>query len=339
MKAKERLPIRLETRAGAVALALMMAGGIIGPLRFVLNKIAVEGGVPPFAFAFWPMLFAGILLLLVALLRGETPSLKITYLRAYLSVGIFALGAPMAVLTFLADKLPQGLISMVVILAPTMTYLFAILLRVDRLRALSSAGMAVGIGGILVIVLPDVSLPERAMVWWLLLALLAPVLLGLGNVLTALVRPPMMPPTVLAAGMLLTAAALLVPIMALSGQFYLFDGAAPGVNWNFLYATLLNAVFYVSVLEVIRLAGPVFFSQINYLAVAAGFGWGMILFGERYSLYVWCGTALMAAAIGYRRTYAFGGRRYSVAGAARARRRHVALGAVPARTIAMVAGG
>ena len=297
MKAKERLPIRLETRAGAVALALMMAGGIIGPLRFVLNKIAVEGGVPPFAFAFWPMLFAGILLLLVALLRGETPSLKITYLRAYLSGGIFALGAPMAVLTFLADKLPQGLISMVVILAPTMTYLFAILLRVDRLRALSSAGMAVGIGGILVIVLPDVSLPERAMVWWLLLALLAPVLLGLGNVLTALVRPPMMPPTVLAAGMLLTAAALLVPIMALSGQFYLFDGAAPGVNWNFLYATLLNAVFYVSFLEVIRLAGPVFFSQINYLAVAAGFGWGMILFGERYSLYVWGGTALMAASV------------------------------------------
>ena len=203
----------------------------------------------------------------------------------------------MAVLTFLADKLPQGLISMVVILAPTMTYLFAILLRVDRLRALSSAGMAVGIGGILVIVLPDVSLPERAMVWWLLLALLAPVLLGLGNVLTALVRPPMMPPTVLAAGMLLTAAALLVPIMALSGQFYLFDGAAPGVNWNFLYATLLNAVFYVSFLEVIRLAGPVFFSQINYLAVAAGFGWGMILFGERYSLYVWGGTALMAASV------------------------------------------
>ena len=297
MKAKERLPIRLETRAGAVALALMMAGGIIGPLRFVLNKIAVEGGVPPFAFAFWPMLFAGILLLLVALLRGETPSLKITYLRAYLSGGIFALGAPMAVLTFLADKLPQGLISMVVILAPTMTYLFAILLRVDRLRALSSAGMAVGIGGILVIVLPDVSLPERAMVWWLLLALLAPVLLGLGNVLTALVRPPMMPPTVLAAGMLLTAAALLVPIMALSGQFYLFDGEAPGVNWNFLYATLLNAVFYVSFLEVIRLAGPVFFSQINYLAVAAGFGWGMILFGERYSLYVWGGTALMAASV------------------------------------------
>jgi drug/metabolite transporter (DMT)-like permease len=297
LKAKERLPIRLETRAGAVALALMMAGGIIGPLRFVLNKIAVEGGVPPFAFAFWPMLFAGILLLLVALLRGETPSLKITYLRAYLSGGIFALGAPMAVLTFLADKLPQGLISMVVILAPTMTYLFAILLRVDRLRALSSAGMAVGIGGILVIVLPDVSLPERAMVWWLLLALLAPVLLGLGNVLTALVRPPMMPPTVLAAGMLLTAAALLVPIMALSGQFYLFDGAAPGVNWNFLYATLLNAVFYVSFLEVIRLAGPVFFSQINYLAVAAGFGWGMILFGERYSLYVWGGTALMAASV------------------------------------------
>ena len=297
MKAKERLPIRVETRVGALSLALMLAGGIIAPLRFVLNKFAVDGGVPPFAFAFWPMLFAGLVLLGVALLRGEVPGLKFTHLRAYVTVGIFAMGAPMAVLTFLADKLPQGLVSMVVILAPTLTYVFAILLRVDHLRLLSCVGLAVGLGGILLIVLPDVSLPERCMVWWLLLALLAPVLIGLGNVLTALVRPPTMPPTVLGAGMLLSAAALLASIMAASGQFYLFDGAAPGVNWNFLYATLLNSIFYVVFLEVVRLSGPVFFSQMNYLAVAAGFGWGMILFGERYSLYVWGGTALMATSV------------------------------------------
>jgi drug/metabolite transporter (DMT)-like permease len=115
LKAKERLPIRVETRVGALSLALMLAGGIIAPLRFVLNKFAVDGGVPPFAFAFWPMLFAGLVLLGVALLRGEVPGLKFTHLRAYVTVGIFAMGAPMAVLTFLADKLPQGLVSMVVI--------------------------------------------------------------------------------------------------------------------------------------------------------------------------------------------------------------------------------
>ena len=298
MTLNERQPGGPDRRAGVLALTLMLAGGIIAPLRFVLNKIAVDGGVPPFAFAFWPMLFAGILLLGVALARGETPSLKISSLRAYIAVGIFAMGAPMAVLTYLADKLPQGLIAMVVILAPMLTYFFAILLRVDRLKMLSIAGLTAGLGGILLIVLPDVSLPEPAMAGWLLLALLAPVLLGLGNVLTALVRPPSMPPpTVLAAGMLLVSAALLVPLMAVSGQFYLFEGAAPGVNWNFLYATLLNAIFYVLFLEIIRLAGPVFFSQMNYLAVAAGFGWGMILFGERYSLYVWGGTALMAMSV------------------------------------------
>jgi len=97
--------------------------------------------------------------------------------------------------------------------------------------------------------------------------------------------------------MLLAAAALLLPIMAASGQFYFFAGADPGVNWNFLYATLLNAIFYVLFLEIVRLSGPVFFSQMNYLSVAAGFGWGMILFGERYSLYVWGGTALMAMSV------------------------------------------
>ena len=297
MKSGERHRLAGETRIGALALMLMLAGGIIAPLRFVLNKFAVEGGVPPFAFAFWPMLFAGILLLLTALARGERMSFERTHLRAYLLVGVFVVGVPMGVLTFLADRLPQGLISMVVIFAPTMTYLFAILLGVDRLRWLSSAGLALGIGGILVIVLPDVSLPEPNMAWWLLLALLAPVALGLGNVLAVLARPPAMPPTVLAAGMMLSGAVLLAPVMAASGQIYLFEGAAPGVNWNFLYATLLNAVFYTVFLELVRISGPVFFSQINYLTVATGFGWGMILFSERYSLYVWGGTALMASSV------------------------------------------
>ena len=297
MTAKEPFPVRMESRVGALSLTLMLIGGIVGPLRFVLNKFAVDGGVPPFAFAFWPMLFAGILLLVIAILRGETPSLKYAYVRAYLTIGILILGAPMAVLTFLADKLPQGLISMVVILSPALTYLFAILLGIDRLKLLSVVGLAVALGGILLIVLTDMSLPEPDMVWWLLLALLAPVLLGLGNVMTALVRPPMMPPTVLAAGMLLTAAAMLAPLMAASGQLYLFNAAAPGVNWNFLYATLLNSIFYVVFLEIVRISGPVFFSQMNYLSVAAGFGWGMVLFGERYSLYVWGGTALMAMSV------------------------------------------
>ena len=295
--AKQRPPIQLDIRVGALSLSLMFAGGIIAPLRFVLNKIAVDGGVPPFAFAFWPMLFSGLLLLAVAMMRGETPSLKFADLRAYIVVGVLAMGAPLAVLTYLADKLPQGIISMVVILAPMLTYLFAIIFGIDRLKLLSCAGLAAGLGGILVIVLPDVSLPEPDMVWWLLFALLAPVLLGLGNVLTALVRPPAMPSTVLAAGMLLSAAALLLVLMIATGQTYFFDGAAPGINWNFLYATLLNSIFYILFLEIVRLSGPVFFSQMNYLAVAAGFGWGMLLFGERYSLYVWGGTALMAMSV------------------------------------------
>ena len=297
MTAKQRPPIQLDIRVGVLSLSLMFAGGIIAPLRFVLNKIAVDGGVPPFAFAFWPMLFSGLLLLAVAMMRGEMPGLKFADLRAYIVVGVLAMGAPLAVLTYLADKLPQGIISMVVILAPMLTYLFAIIFGIDRLKLLSCAGLAAGLGGILVIVLPDVSLPEPDMVWWLLFALLAPVLLGLGNVLTALVRPPAMPSTVLAAGMLLSAAALLLVLMIASGQIYFFDGAAPGINWNFLYATLLNSIFYILFLEIVRLSGPVFFSQMNYLAVAAGFGWGMILFGERYSLYVWGGTALMAMSV------------------------------------------
>ena len=50
-------------------------------------------------------------------------------------------------------------------------------------------------------------------------------------------------------------------------------------------------------LEIIRLAGPTFFAQFNYLAVVAGIGWGAQIFGERLGIGVWLALALMAVGI------------------------------------------
>jgi drug/metabolite transporter (DMT)-like permease len=45
------------------------------------------------------------------------------------------------------------------------------------------------------------------------------------------------------------------------------------------------------------MAGPVFFSQFNYLAVAAGIGWGFALFNERLGIYIWSALALMLVGV------------------------------------------
>ena len=279
------------------SIILMLIGGLVSPLRFAVNKIAVEGGLSPIAFAFWPIFFSGLLLLIISIISGQKIRLKLSYIRAYFIIGGLILAGPMAVLTYLADKLPQGIISLTVGFAPVLTYFFAILLKLDQVKVICVAGLIIGLGGILLITIPDMSLPERGMVWWLLVALFAPVGLGLGNVLTSIMRPPSVPLTVLAAGMMLSAAIILLFIMIFTGQFYYFHGATLDAILNVIYATLLCSLFYLLFLEIIRLSGPVFFSQMNYLSVAAGFGWGMILFDEKYSPYVWGGASFMAISV------------------------------------------
>jgi len=48
-------------------------------------------------------------------------------------------------------------------------------------------------------------------------------------------------------------------------------------------------------LYVIRTSGPVFASQSAYIITLAGVAWGMVLFGERHSVYIWAALALVLA--------------------------------------------
>ncbi|MGY9056220.1 MAG: EamA/RhaT family transporter, partial [Alphaproteobacteria bacterium] len=49
--------------------------------------------------------------------------------------------------------------------------------------------------------------------------------------------------------------------------------------------------------QIIRLAGPVYLSQVGYLVVVIGVVTGMLVFGERHSLWVWGGIALMVGGL------------------------------------------
>jgi drug/metabolite transporter (DMT)-like permease len=45
--------------------------------------------------------------------------------------------------------------------------------------------------------------------------------------------------------------------------------------------------------EIVRVAGPTFFAQFNYLAVLAGLAWSMLVLGERLSVYFFVAMLLM----------------------------------------------
>lgn len=279
-----------------VNVALLAAASLIYGSVFSLNKLAAEAGWQPMQFAFAQSLLAGLALALVVLLRGQLPRPSLRLALACLVIGSLFVGLPITLLSHVAPHLPAAMTTLVLALSPVVTLIVAILVKLEAFRWQALAGVACGLAGIAILVAPGAAAGSEAAAGWFLLALLAPLMFGLGNVLSSLLRPPVTASTAMAGGALLGSAVVLLPLMALNGLLH-WPALAPGAAAPMLLASLVNAVFFVMLFEIIRRAGPTFFAQFNYLAVLAGVAWGAVLFGERPGLVFWLALALMLAGV------------------------------------------
>jgi drug/metabolite transporter (DMT)-like permease len=128
---------------------------------------------------------------------------------------------------------------------------------------------------------------------WFLLSLVAPLLFASANICAALWLPKASSSTGMATGILLGSALVLALAMLVARQSFSFPLSPSAGAWAIFTSAAINGVVIVMFLEIIRMAGPVFFSQFNYLAVVAGIGWGFALFGEQLGIYIWAAIALM----------------------------------------------
>jgi drug/metabolite transporter (DMT)-like permease len=49
--------------------------------------------------------------------------------------------------------------------------------------------------------------------------------------------------------------------------------------------------------EIVRMAGPIFVSQANFVTVVTGVFWGMVIFGERPGEWLWLSVAMLFIAL------------------------------------------
>jgi len=279
-----------EKDTAPIAYVLLVADAVIYGAIFTVNKKAAEAGVPPLAYGFWQSFGAGLVLWIVLTLKGENLPLSRIHLLGYLVIGALAVGIPISILTYAAPRLPAGLLTVVLALSPPSTFLISMIAGIDRFRLLGLLGLAFGFIGVLVIIGPgmDKSPPDAWL--WFLVSLIAPLLFASANVAAALLRPSLSSSLSMASGMLLGSSFVLLPIMLIAGQAALPTG---GGAIAVLVAGAINAIFFVFFFEIIRLAGPTFFAQFNYLAVLAGVAWSMLVLGERLSIYFFIAMLLM----------------------------------------------
>ncbi len=294
---KAAQPARPSTARRMLPYILLAIAIVNFSLFFPVNRVAAEHGPPFFAFVFWYSFGAGVILLVVAAIRRELPRLTKRRLVAYAVSSFLGYAAPFSLLAFVAAKLPSGIAVLLVILTPVFTYLFSLMARTERLHWTSIGGLVLGVAGILFVVVPSGSLPSADMVGWALISLFVPACFAGLNVFTELYHPPATPPFALSAGVLLTGALMLLPLMLATGQAYIFPGPDLDGDLALLAGVVINLIMWPLFYFLIKLTGAFQFSIMNIAAVVLGFVWSMVFFAEAHSHYVWIAMALMLAGV------------------------------------------
>ena len=276
-----------------VPLAMLFVAAVTYALTFSLNRIAITGGIPVIPYVFWQALGGAVILLIASLAARTPPKLDLLHLRAYFIIGFIGLALPYSLLALVAPRVPAGVLSLGLTLSPILTYVFAAALSMDSFRLVRTAGILFGLAGVLLVLLPRASLPSPEMVPWVLLGFSVPACFALLAISAARFRPPGAGSLPLACGLLFAASILLLPLMASLGTWWFFEGPMDRADWALIGVILINALFFVLAFEIIRLAGPVFFSTNNYIATLAGVGWAILIFGEEHSLWIWAALVLL----------------------------------------------
>ncbi len=264
-------------------------------ILFPVNRVAAEAGLPFFFYVFAYALAAGLVVVILAAWRGQVPPLRRDRIRAHVVAGALGFVLPFSILAFVASKLPSGIAALLLVLTPVFTYVIALLAKVETFRVSSSLGLTLAVAGILLIVIPSQALPAAGMQGWFILALLAPVSFAVLNVTVEISTPPQTPPLALAAGVLLTGAVGLLPMVILTGQFSEISNLNATAIFILAAATGVNIIMWPLFYLIVDKAGAFQFSVMNIVALLGAIIWGIVFFAEQHSIYIWTAMALMLA--------------------------------------------
>jgi len=279
-----------------IALAQLLLVGTLWGATFSVAKVALSNGVGPFAYGFWQSSGSGLVLLALLTLRGERMPLGRRHLLFFLMTGSLGLAVPNVNFYIIIQHVPVGLMAVVITTAPMITFLLALLFGIEHLRWLRMAGLGLGFAGALILVLPSLGSGD-GLGFWIVLGFLTPFAYSLNSILTARFRPPGGSALVFAAGMMLSCGLIQGPIMLALGQGWA-PSLSPGVaELAIAVQIVISALGYVTFFHLVRVAGPVFFSQVGYIVTLTGILWGFFLFHERLETTVYLAAGVIFAGL------------------------------------------
>lgn len=276
---------------------VLIVFGALWGLTFTLMKIASEGGAHPIGLSFWNAALGAAGLLAINLLRRRPVPLAPRYLKFYAITSILGTSVPGTAYFYAAVHLPAGVLSISIAAVPMLTFIAAAALGIDRWSLLRASGVLLGIISVCLIVLPKAALPDAGSAPWMIAALFAAACYTAENIYLTLRRPAEIDPFTLLIGMFAFAAIMLVPVVYLTDAFVPLQFPPGRIEFAIFLMTAINAASYGAFIYLVTAAGPVFASLMGYLVTLSGVAWGMLIFAEVHSAWIWAALAIMIAGL------------------------------------------
>jgi drug/metabolite transporter (DMT)-like permease len=278
------------------ALGLLLITGSLLGLTLPFGKLATDAGVAAILWAFVISMGAGGVLLVALFAGGRRLPLTAHTLRYYAITAAVSYALPNLLMFSVMPHLGAGYTGIMFTLSPVITLVLSILLRVRRPNLLGMAGIAVGFVGAVMVATTRGEAGQPAELIWVFLGLLIPVCLASGNIYRTFDWPEGVGPIELASGSHLAAAAMLaIGILALldGSAFATLAGLPLLVAAQVASASLMFVFFF----RLQAVGGPVYLSQIGYVAAAIGLFAGTLFLDENYEALTWIGAAIIVVGV------------------------------------------
>jgi len=271
--------------------------GVFWGLSFSLARMSTETGMHPLAINYWTCLISTVMLILYCLIGRQPLPLQRNFIFLYFVCGILGSVVPGTLYFYAASHVSAGVLSITIATVPLATFVGAALFKIEKASLLRVVGVLFGIGSIALLVFPDTSMPDPSAALWVLVMVIAATCYAIENLVIAARMPPNVNVFVVVTGMLIAATIMLTPILWITDTFTWISWPLDRSDWAIVMMAGITASAYGGFYYLVVRAGPVFASQCAYVVTLAGVLWGMLIYGEAHSTWVWASLAVMIIAL------------------------------------------
>ncbi len=275
---------------------LILTAGVIWGSTFSLALIATADGTHPMALTTWQVILSAFVFFLVCLI-SKVPVFNFRRLHVYIVIAILGIIAPDLLYYFAAPHLSAGILSITISTVPLFTYAIIWVMRFEPLILKRAFGILLGMIAILLLVLPDQGLSSEDASYWTLLVVLCAVFYAIENVYIAKGISDDLDVRELLCGSNIVAVIFMVPATSSMGYAVPLAWVLSSSGLAISAIAIFSTVAYVMFFYTIKTAGPVFASQCAYIVTISGVLWGILIFAEVHTIWVWLSVVVMMAGL------------------------------------------